>query len=255
MQRLAPPRRSRRCRRRFSVPARRPVLWPPPGSVRRKRRTVAHDQRADALRPAELVRRQRQVIAQRGIERDLARRRAPHRPAAARRASLHQRARLPRSAGSRRSRCWPPSPRPARGPCLRASARAALRDRPRRPPSPAMSRAARPATRSASALGVGQHRVMLDGRDEQPRDARLPRFAPRLHRAPQRQRVGFGAAAGEDHVLRPARRPARPPARAPLRRWRARRGLRACTEDGLPPTAKRCAIAAAASGRSGEVAL
>ena len=168
---------------RFSVPARRPFCWPPPSSCGAKRRAVAHDQRADALRAAELVRRQRQVIAQREIQIDLARRR--HRIDQQQRAGLaRQRAKFRRSAGSRRFRCSRPSPRPGRGPCLRASAtRSASRSiTPSAVTGMIVERAARRCVRPARSA-VARHRSMLDRGDKQARDARarLPpaRLRPR----------------------------------------------------------------------------
>ena len=51
----APPRPWPRCRRRCGVPLRRSRSWPPPEQRARGATPLAHDERADALGPAELV--------------------------------------------------------------------------------------------------------------------------------------------------------------------------------------------------------
>jgi hypothetical protein len=96
-------------------------------------RLVGQHQRADALRAADLVRRKRhQIGAERiDIARDAARAPGPHRHAAAARAWTISAPRRP--AGSRRSRCWPASPTPARRPPISSSSRSVEdRRRPRR---------------------------------------------------------------------------------------------------------------------------
>ncbi len=136
------PRRSRRCAAMFSVPARRRFSCPPPKICARKRRCRVHDQRAHALRPAQLVRRDDHVIglAQRHLAGGL--HRIDH--ATARPPPASGRESLP-AAGSRRSRCWRPSRPPAPGPCLRAKPCAAPPDRAHRPRLPAAFRAGAPA--------------------------------------------------------------------------------------------------------------
>ena len=137
----------------FSVPARWPRSCPPPAIMRRKRRTVLDDQRAGALQSADLVRRERQIIRI-DIERDLAGR--LHRIDEQQRPALRAQVLRPhRAAGSRRSRCSPPSHRQARGPCLHAASRAVLRDRQRRPPSREFLSTRTPGTRSAIAAAFG----------------------------------------------------------------------------------------------------
>ena len=112
--------------------------------------------------------------------------------------------------------------------------------------------------RPGNALGqrarIAQHGIMLDGRNEQPRDARIG-IGSTLNRAVQRQPVRFRAAAGEDHIARFDVSQLRDWPRGLLPRSRAPRGPAACTEDGLPPIANARVIAACASGRSGDVAL
>ena len=136
-----PPRRSRRCRRHSRCRRARRAPARRRGSAGRRCATLS-SRRTSAptpLRAADLVRRQRQKI---GAERlDIAaasaRPPAPHRHAAGR--PRRARARPPRRpAGSRRSRCWRASARPATGAPARSQAAApAPRDRSRRRGRPA----------------------------------------------------------------------------------------------------------------------
>ncbi len=107
----------------FSVPARRFRSCLPPVRIGCMPRAALDPQRAGALRPVELVRRQRQQIdAERAdVDRNLARPTARRRCASARRARARSR-RARRSAESCRSRCSRASP--TRAPCRRRSPRA-----------------------------------------------------------------------------------------------------------------------------------
>ncbi len=182
----------------FSVPARKPRSWPPPrisGSARWMSSLRAH-QRADALRAADLVRRQRQKI---GAERRDIAGDPPGRlhgidmeQAAAR---MHDRGRLRdrlHHAGlvirehqrDQRPRRFRDGRRPApRGRCGRR----------RRPGiSSIASRGNRPPART-EACSMAESKSRERGRFS----------ACGLDRRRQRQHIGFGAARGEKHVARP----------------------------------------------------
>ena len=73
--------------------------------------------------------------------------------------------------------------------------------------------------------------------------------------AEQRQVIGFGAAAGEDHPVRRRADQRRDLLRARVSTIRRAARPKRCTEDGLPHRASAATIAASASGRSGAVAL
>ncbi len=98
----------------FSVPARSAALLAAAVQAARQRGARSGDQRADALRAAQLVGRQRQRVGAQCLEVDArsCRPPAPRRRAASRRPRAPPRRRR-RPAGSRPSRCWPPSGRPA----------------------------------------------------------------------------------------------------------------------------------------------
>ena len=82
------------------------------------------------------------------------------------------------------------------------------------------------------------------------------RFSSRgLDRRRQRQRVGFGAARGEDHVRRLARRQAAPPLPAPVRSSAAPPGPRHAPRTGCRSAPARRAKPSRASARSGAVAF
>ena len=126
------------------------------------------NQRADALRAAQLVRRQNHVIAEREIQIDLAggRHRIHQQQAAG---FAHQSAKFRQWAAPRRSHCWRPSPPPGRGPCLRAGRRAGLPDRSRHRPCTGKRTTRTQGKRSASRSAVASTEAVLDGRNEQTR--------------------------------------------------------------------------------------
>lgn len=97
----------------------------------------------------------------------------------------------------------------------------------------------------------GDDRGVLDRRDQQPLN-RGRGAAPQAGR--QGQHVGFGAAGGEHHVLRPGRHGGRDQ-RPRLLDQAARLAALGMDRGGLPLISHAAAIAALASGRSGVVAF
>ena len=93
---------------KFSVPARRPRSWPPPGVQRHERQLAGDDKRANTRWATELVRRERhQIGAQPGaVERQLAGAPAPHRNGSSAPWRMRDPRRLGHRLDDRRSRCW-----------------------------------------------------------------------------------------------------------------------------------------------------
>ena len=187
---------------RFSVPARRPFCWPPPTSCGAKRRAFAHHQ---------------------------ARPRPAGRRSCAPTASCNRRAR------NRARSCRPPAPHPpAAARRLRAPARETSRDglhdaglivgrhhrdqraalafaqghpqalRVSTTPSAVTGRSssAQPGDAFGQPVGGCQHRTYARSRETNSRVMRDLFFGMRspFHRAEQRQGIGFGGAAGENHL-------------------------------------------------------
>ena len=231
----APPRRSRRCRRRSRCRRRRSRSWWPPATSGSNGAPRRRKSAPDALRPVELVRRERQrVDAQRAR-----RRRAACRPPARRRCGTARRA--PRATRRQRrdvvdvAELVVGERQRHQRRVRRAAPRAAPRDRSRPSPSTGSSvtskRRARPASApSTDGCSSGDDttcgraptlaaRAAGGGRQARPRIARLS---------------AFGAARGEDDLLGRRADERRDLARA--RCSTAARAARpaACTLDGLP---------------------
>ena len=181
------------------------------------RTPLAQDQRAGALRAAELVAGHGEQIRaeRRHIDRHAAGR--LHGVDVQQAAGAHERCRRVRApAERRRSRCWRASAKPAAA-------------RPWQARCSALARSMTPSAVTGSSVDLaeppaGAHRGVLDRGDEQRRARRA--LAIGLERRRQRQHVGLGRAGGENHLGRFARRRVPRPAPAPSRPARARRGLR-----------------------------
>ena len=117
-------RRSRRCRSTFSVPARRSRSWCPPAGERRERHAPPQIDRAHALGPVKLVRRQRQRVDAQRVDVDVELSGRLHRVGVKQRARFVRDARQRRDvvdvAQSRGSRA-PASPAPCPGAAPRAA--------------------------------------------------------------------------------------------------------------------------------------
>ena len=155
-----------------------------------------------------------------------------------------------RPAGSRRSRCWRAGPR--RGPARRSGPLQSRRKPGQVDDALAVDRNAL-APRPAGEPVPVEHARVLGRADEEQR--RAPASPARRSDGRQHRYLRLRAAAGEDDVPGAARRPAPRPAPAPSRRRPARRGLRHAPRRGCRADASARAIAAATSGRSGDVAL
>ncbi len=168
----------------FSVPARRLRSCRPPVTNGSEPHAAPHPQRAGALGPAELVRRQSTA----GRRPAPARRPAACRPSAPRRCGRARRGCAParpvrRSAAPCRSRCWRASPTRRR--CVgerRGAGRRARRCRAGR-----RAAGSRRQPRLASAFMVLQHGFVLDARRDRGAAGRWPR-APRPRRGWRRCR-------------------------------------------------------------------
>ena len=191
-------------------------------------RLVAPDQRADALRAADLVRRKRQQIgAQIALisQRNSSRAPGPHRHAGGR--PPHAPGRRPRDRLKDAGLVVGEHQRDQRRGL--PGARERLRQR-RQIDARRRAVTATCSTMRGRKPPARQHRRMLDRRDQQPVAGR----AAGPDRRRQRQHVGLGAARGEHHIARLGADQRRDLPRAPPRPGGARRGPSACTEDGLP---------------------
>ncbi len=179
----------------FSKPARRARSWSPPTSRGRSRRPRAHEQRADAGRPAHLVGAHRQQVGAEVVEVD---RHVAGRPGRRRRGRARRgrgSAATTSATGCRVPTSWLPHWR-----WTRAVSRAARRRRARRDRRGRLGRSPTTVTAGANCGRRQPHRRVLDGRHDDV-------AAGALDGAPHGGGDRLGGPAGEDHLR--GRHPAR----------------------------------------------
>ena len=163
---------------------------------------AAYDERADAVRAADLVPGQRQRVdpGAREVDRHRADAPAPRRCAPGCRA--RPRSRPPRrSAGGCRPRCWPTSPRSARprSGSRSTASRKARRRRGGRCRSTGSSSTSAPSRSPSQCSGSSTAWCSIAVVEDRATPA-VVRAAPRPVEALEREVVGLGAAGGEDHL-------------------------------------------------------